>query len=120
MKTKALIFLHMTLIMNSMAGVFSKLAGMQEFGSASFLLYYGIELFILLLYTVFWQQIIKVLPLTLMFANKSITVIWAIVFGMVIFGEKLTWSKIIGSILIILGIIFYTECNNSEKEYKNA
>ena len=120
MKAKALIFLHMILIMYSICGIFSKLAGMQEFGSVCFFIYYGIELLILFLYTIFWQQIIKILPLTLMFANKAITIIWGIVFGMVIFGEKLTLGKIIGSVLIILGIIFYTKCNNSEKEYENA
>lgn len=119
MKSKALFFLHMILVMYSLCGVFAKFAGTQEFGSAYFFIYYGIELLILLLYTIFWQQIIKILPLTLMFANKSITIIWGIVFGMVVFNEKLTWSKIIGSVLIILGIIFYTTCNDSEKEYKN-
>ena len=85
-----------------------------------FFIYYGIELIILLLYTVFWQQIIKILPLTLMFANKAITIIWGIVWGMVIFDEKLTLGKIVGSVLIILGIIFYTKCNNLGKEDINA
>ena len=120
MKAKALIFLHMILVMYSLGGVFAKFAGTQEFGSVYFFIYYGIELLILLLYTIFWQQIIKILPLTLMFANKAITIIWGIVFGMVIFGEKLTLGKIIGSVLIILGIIFYTKCNNLGKEDRNA
>ncbi len=105
--------------MYSLGGVFAKFAGTQEFGSVCFFIYYGIELLILLLYTIFWQQIIKILPLTLMFANKAITIIWGIVFGMVIFDEKLTLGKIIGSVLIIFGIIFYTKCTNLDKEGKS-
>ena len=110
----------MILFMYALCGVFSKLAGTQEFLSFNFFLYYGIELLILFLYTIFWQQVIKILPLTLAFANKAVTIIWGLVFGMVIFGEKLTLGKIIGAILIVVGIIFYTKYNNLDKEDKNA
>ena len=120
MKIRDLLFLHAVLFMYSLCGVFCKFAGSQEFFSFYFFLYYGIELLILFLYTIFWQQVIKILPLILAFANKSITVIWGIVFGMAVFGEGLTLGKILGSGLIVAGIIFYTKYNNLDKEEKNA
>ena len=120
MKMKTLLFLHIILLLYSINGIFSKLAGTQEFLSLPFFIYYGIVLTILFVYAILWQRVIKLLPLTTAFANKAITVIWGIVFGMVIFGEKLTLGKIIGSVLIILGIIFYTKCNDLGKEDRNA
>jgi len=119
MKIKTLLFLHAILLLYSSSNIFSKLAGIQEFLSLQFFIYYGIVLLILFIYAILWQRVIKLLPLTTAFANKAVTVIWGIIFGMVIFGESLTLGKILGSILIILGIILYTKSSNLEKENKN-
>ncbi len=119
MKTKTLLFLHIILLLYSINGIFSKLAGTQEFLSLQFFIYYGIVLTILFVYAVLWQRVIKLLPLTTAFANKAITVIWGIVFGMFFFGESITLGKIVGSIFIILGIIFYTKSSDLDKENQN-
>ena len=116
---KILIFLHFILLIYSSSGVFSKLAGAQQFLSLQFFLYYGIVLIILFIYAILWQRVIKLLPLTTAFANKAITVIWGIVFGLIIFGERITLAKVMGSIFIILGIIFYTKSSNLGKENQN-
>lgn len=119
MKIKTLLFLHVILLLYSSSNIFSKLAGIQEFLSLQFFIYYGIVLLILFIYAILWQKVIKLLPLTTAFANKAVTVIWGIVFGMFIFGESLSLGKVIGSILIILGIIFYTKSSNLDEESRN-
>ena len=119
MKIKTLLFLHAILLLYSSSNIFSKLAGIQEFLSLQFFIYYGIVLLILFVYAILWQRVIKLLPLTTAFANKAVTVIWGIVFGMIIFGEDLTLGKVIVSVLIILGIIFYTESSNLDEESRN-
>lgn len=119
MKIKTLLFLHVILLLYSSSNIFSKLAGVQEFLSLQFFIYYGIVLLILFIYAILWQKVIKLLPLTTAFANKAVTVIWGIVFGMFIFGESLSLGKVIGSILIILGIIFYTKSSNLDEESRN-
>ena len=111
-KIKTLIFLHLLLLVYSCVGVFSKFAGMQTFLSVPFLFYYGVVLLILFVYAIVWQKIIKVLPLTTAFANKAVTIVWGIFLGAIIFGEAITLGKILGAILIILGIIFYTKSSN--------
>lgn len=116
LKIKILIFLHSILLIYSCNSIFSKLAGLQEFLSLQFFIYYGIVLLILFIYAILWQRVIKLLPLTTAFANKAVTVIWGIIFGMIIFGESLTLGKVIGSILIILGIIFYTKSSKLDEE----
>lgn len=100
--------------------MFSKLAGLQEFLSLQFFIYYTIVLLILFVYAIIWQRVIKLLPLTTAFANKAVAVIWGIVFGMIFFGESLTLGKVIGSVLIILGIIFYTKSSELDEENQDG
>ncbi|MCR4791481.1 MAG: DMT family transporter [Lachnospiraceae bacterium] len=104
---KFLIYLHILLVVYSLSAVCSKLASVEKFLSFRFCLFYGLVLFLLALYALCWQQIIKHLPLTFAYANKAITVVWAILWGMLIFGEKLTAGKVIGAVFVICGIVLY-------------
>lgn len=115
MKIKTLIFLHLLLLVYSCVGVFSKFAGMQTFLSIPFLICYGVVLLILFVYAIAWQRIIKVMPLTTAFANKAVTVVWGIILGAVIFGEAITFGKILGAVFIILGIVLYTKSSNLDR-----
>jgi drug/metabolite transporter (DMT)-like permease len=106
-KLNSYILLHGLLIVYSFSSVLSKLAANEEFLSFKFCLCYGGIIILLGIYAIFWQQIIKKLPLTSAFANKAITIIWGILWGMLFFNEKLTLGMIIGSLLIISGIVLY-------------
>ena len=92
----ALIALHVLLLIYSLSGFFSKNASMQSFLSFEFCAFYAGMLFILVVYAIGWQQILKRLPLTLAFANKAVTIVWGIVWGVVFFGETVTWQMILG------------------------
>ena len=71
-----------------------------------FVLFYGIVLLILFVYAIAWQQIIKKMPLVTAYANKAITVIWGLIWGLLIFQEPLSLWNIAGAIIIIVGIMF--------------
>ena len=101
---KALIVLHIVLVVYSFLGIASKLAAGEDFLSAKFIMYYAVVIFNLGVYAIVWQQLLKHLPLVTAYANKAVTVIWGIVFGYIFFGEAITVQKIIGSIVIIAGI----------------
>lgn len=103
-KYKYIFLLHILLALYSMSGIASKYAAQQEFLSVSFLFLYGIVAAALFLYAIFWQQIIKKLPLVTAYANKAVTVVWGIVWGILYFNEKITFMKIIGAIIIIIGV----------------
>ena len=60
---------------------------------------------ILGVYAVAWQQILKHFDLSTAFCNKAVTVIWGMVFGAIIFHEKITWNMIIGAVIVIVGVI---------------
>lgn len=106
-KIKTLFTLHLMLMIYSMSGICSKKAAGTQFLSLEFCLYYGGVLLLLAFYAVGWQQIIKRLPLTTAFANKAVTVVWGIIWGALFFKEPVTVGKIVGALLVILGVVLY-------------
>lgn len=110
-KIKAYILLHILLLVMAFGGVCSKLAGQSDFLSTSFFLYYGLVLLILAIYAIAWQQILKIIPLVTAYANKAVGVIWGLVFGLLIFQEKITATKVIGTVIIIFGIIMVVKAD---------
>ena len=106
-RVRTLVLLHIMLMIYSMSGICSKLAAEQKFLSITFCLYYGLIIVLLGFYAIGWQQIIKRMPLTAAFANKAVTVVWGIIWGFVFFKEPITLGKVIGAILVIVGIVMY-------------
>ena len=86
--------------------------------SVNLIIYIFLAIIILLLgfYAIGWQQIIKRLPLTTAFANKAVTVVWGIIWGAVFFQEKVTIGKVIGAILVILGVVVYANADGKVKD----
>ncbi|MCR5126863.1 MAG: EamA family transporter [Lachnospiraceae bacterium] len=81
-------------------------------------MFYGIVLFLLAFYAFAWQQIIKQLPLTLAYANKAVSVLWAMIWGMVFFQEKPTTGKIVGALLVAAGIVLFAFSDSRDAQRK--
>lgn len=103
------------LMVYSLSGVCSKMAAKQAFLSPKFCMYYIAIILLLGFYAIGWQQIIKRLPLTSAYANKAVTVIWGLVWGVVFFHESVTPGKIIGMIMIVIGVVIYATDKEEEK-----
>lgn len=103
-----LIALHILLLVYSLSGFFSKSASREPVLSLNFILLYGGMLLILVIYALGWQQIIKRLPLTLAFANKAVTVVWGIVWGVVFFSETVTPLMVAGAVLVVAGVALFS------------
>ena len=114
---KYYILLHVLLMVYSISGLLSKLAAKVVFMSIPFILLYLGIVFLLGIYAIFWQQIIKALPLTIAYANKAVSVIWGLVWGILFFHEKLTLGKLLGICLIVTGIILF--CKSDENLENN-
>ena len=106
-KARVLLLLHVLLLFYSLSDVASKSAAGFDFPSVGFVVCYGIVLLILFVYAIGWQQVIKRLPLTTAYANRGITVVWGIIWGMLFFGETITPFKLIGAAMIIAGIVLF-------------
>ena len=113
--TKTILALNILLMFFSLGGIFSKLASKQSFLSLKFILCYGSLLFIMFVYAIGWQQIIKRLPLTTAYANRAVTIVWGIIWGLLIFNEKLNVGKVIGAVIVIAGVLLYVT-ESEEKE----
>lgn len=114
-KYRYIILLNVLLIMYSMGGIFSKEASNYEFLSPKFIICYGGLILILAIYALVWQQIIKRMPLTVAYANKAITVVWGVLWGVLFFDEKVSIVQIIGAMIVIIGVIIYTCTDDSIK-----
>ena len=112
---RTIILLNVLLLVYSLSGVCSKLAAGEAFLSGRFLLFYGIVLFLMAVYAFAWQQVIKKLPLTMAYANKAVSVLWAMVWGGIFFEEKMSIGKVIGAILVISGIVLFALSDSKDQ-----
>ncbi|MCR5528961.1 MAG: transporter [Saccharofermentans sp.] len=96
------------LMIYSASGICSKMAAGESFLSFRFCMFYGAIIALLGFYAIGWQQIIKRIPLTTAFANKAVTVVWGIVWGLVFFHESISAGKIIGALLVVGGVVLYS------------
>lgn len=113
---QSFILLHCLLFVYSLGAVCSKMAGKAEFLSFSFIFYYSLVLLNLFVYAIFWQQILKKIPLVTAFANKAIVVVWGMIWGVFLFQEKISISNVIGMIIIIFGIIMVVKSDERKSD----
>lgn len=119
-KGQSLFVLHILLVVYSISSVLSKFAGQFELLSPQFFLFYLIVLVLLCLYALGWQQVLKRMPLTQAFANKAITVVWGIIWGVLFFGETISLGKCIAALLIIFGILLFSHSEKLANEKSDA
>lgn len=110
-RIKECIFLHLVLLIYSGVAVLSKFASDQS--GVQFLFAYGAVLICLGIYAILWQFVLKKHSLTFAFANKAIVVVWGIFWGWLFFREEITVQKLLGAVLIIVGIVIVV--NDDEK-----
>ena len=109
---KGIILLQTVFFIYSINSIVAKLASEQESFSFMFIVYYGLELVILGIYALLWQQIIKKFELSVAYANKAVTLIWGMIWGSLLFKEQITLTKAAGILLVIAGIVIL----NGKKE----
>ncbi|MCI5920269.1 MAG: EamA family transporter [Roseburia sp.] len=96
----------------SFSTVVAKFASRQTFLSWQFLLLYAVEIGILGIYAILWQQMIKCFPISVAYANRAIGLLWTLLFATVFFQEKINLQNAIGVIIVIIGTMIV----NSEDE----
>lgn len=104
--------LHLLLVLYSCSGVLSKLASRYAFLSAGFCICYAGIIALLGIYAICWQQIIKRMPLTTAYANRAITVVWGMVWGVVVFKEHLGILQVAGGIVVLIGVALFASSDS--------
>lgn len=107
--------LHVAVFILSISTICAKLAAGQEFMSFGFIALYSGVIFALGIYAIIWQQVLKNIPLTNAFVNKSATLVWSLIWGVTLFGETISASTIIGILIVFCGV-FLVVSNPKKKE----
>ncbi|MCR5050401.1 MAG: EamA family transporter [Paludibacteraceae bacterium] len=86
-------------------GVCTKLASQQPTFSWMYILFFGAAIAVMGLYAVLWQQILKRIQLSTAYMFKGTALIFTMLVAALLFGEPITTANIIGSAIIIAGIV---------------
>lgn len=115
MKTnlKNILMLQGIIILYSISSVIANLASRQAAMSTGFFLLYGLEIGVLGIYAILWQQAIKKFELSIAYANRAMVVLWSMVWAVLLFDNKITPLNILGLALIVAGTLII---NHEEKE----
>ncbi len=114
LRIKDLIFLQLVIVIYTGSGIAAKLAASQELFSPDFCLFYGVEILILGIYAVFWQQVIKRFELSAAYANRAMVLVWSMLWAAVVFHEKLTARNLLGILLVIAGTVIVNVSGGKE------
>lgn len=112
---KGFLLLQVSFLIYSCSSVVAKFASGNEVLSFRFILFYGLEVVILGIYALLWQQVIKKYDLSIAYANKAVTLIWALLWSVILFKEHLKWNQIVGVLIVIAGIYMLNTTGKSKK-----
>ena len=102
---KNIAVLQAVVIVYTLSSVVAKFATGKELFSFSFFLFYGLEVFILGIYALLWQQMIKKFDLSVAYANRAMALLWSAVWAVVLFGDRLDEKRLFGIFLVIVGTV---------------
>ena len=111
---KVFLALHLLLLLFAGTTVLSKRAAGETFLSLRFCLFFGGEFVLLGIYALGWQQILKRLPLTVAYTNKAVTLVWSLVFGVLLFHESVGVRQILGCVLAVAGVTLFVKADGEE------
>ena len=96
--------LQLSVLIFSFSSVLMKMAAQHPMLSWQWIgLYFG-ALCIICVYALAWQQFLKRVPLTTAYANRAMSMLWSMVFGVLIFHETVRWNMVAGVLVIGVGV----------------
>jgi len=110
---KTILILQMAVLLYTLSSVAGKFASAYSFLSFPFVAFYGAEIAILGIYAIIWQQIIKRVDLSIAYTNRSLSLMWSMIWSALFFKEAITIKNVIGVMIIIIGVMIV---NGTEKE----
>lgn len=111
-KVKNILLLQLAVIIYTFSGVMAKLASTNKDSVIKMLFFMGMEVVILGVYAIFWQQLIKRFDLTVAYANRAIAILWSMLWAALFFQEEITTKNIVGVCIVLAGILIM----NTQKE----
>lgn len=86
-----------------------KMASSHEFLSAPYILWMAGAVGVMGIYAVLWQQILTRVQLSTAYMFKGTSLIFVLALSALLLDEGITWQNILGSVIIVSGIILYAK-----------
>ena len=99
------LLLEISVLVYSLSTVAANMASKHDFLSFGYILFFGLDFVILAIYAILWQQIIKKFQLSIAYANKSMTLLWSMLWNFLIFSQGITPGKVCGVLLVMVGAV---------------
>ena len=100
-----IIMLQGVVIIYTISGIMSKNASAHSGEPAKFLFFVGMDFFFLGVYAILWQQLIKRFELSAAYANRSMAILWSMIWATLFFHDDITVKNIFGALLIVAGTL---------------
>ena len=100
------LLLQLSVFVYSFSMVAARLASRNDFLTPGYILFFGLEIVILGIYAVLWQQVIKRFDLSVAYINKSVTLLWSMLWNYLIFSQGITLRKVLGVLIVMAGVVF--------------
>lgn len=100
---KNIILLQAIIIIYTMSSVMAKMVSASKDEPFRMLLFLGLEFLILAIYAVFWQQMIKRFDLSVAYANRSMAILWSMIWAVIFFHDEITLRNILGVLIVLVG-----------------
>lgn len=107
-----ILLLQLVVGIYSVNTVIAKLVSGQKVFSPAFIGLLFLEVCVLGVYALLWQQLIKHFELSVAYANKAMGLIWSLIWSIVLFHEGVKWNQLLGIVLVMIGII----CMNGDEK----
>ena len=112
---KQIILLQAIIVIYTISSIMAKFASAGE-TLEKIILFFGLDLMFLGIYAICWQQMIKIFPLSVAYANRAMALLWSAVWARIIFGEQITVKQMFAIGLVIVGTVII----NTEKQEESA
>ncbi len=114
---KDILLLQLVIIIYTGSSVTAKFATGTKLFSLQFILLYGLDVLILGIYALLWQQMIKKFDLSVAYANRSMALMWSALWAVLLFGETLGFKQVFGILLVVAGTVIVNSDGRKEKEH---
>ncbi|MBQ6787044.1 MAG: transporter [Lachnospiraceae bacterium] len=102
---KNILLLQAIIIIYTISSVMAKFASASAEAPFRMLVFLGLEFVILAIYAVLWQQMIKRFDLSVAYANRSMAILWSMIWAVIFFHDEITLRNILGVLIVLMGTV---------------
>lgn len=100
-----IVLLQVVVIIYTLTSIVGRKAAGTEILSLQFILFYGLDIVILGIYAICWQQMIKKFDLSVAYANRAMAILWTAVWARFIFKDTIGLKQLIGIMVVMIGTV---------------